>query len=328
MSARELRLLSVVAPMLNEEGLAAEFCTRAGAALADLPYEIVVVDDGSSDATPAILDRLADEDPRIRVLHLSRPFGHQMALTAGLDHARGDAVVMIDGDLQDPPELIPELVERWRDGADIVVAKRRAREGETRFKIATARWFYALMGRLAQVELEPNAGDFRLFDRQPLDALLQLRERSRFLRGMSSWVGFRRDIVEYNRAGRGAGESKYPVGRMLRFALDGITSFSNFPLQLAALAGFACALAALLGLPLTIVARYSGIYERGVPSLLFVVLLIGGIQLLALGLIGEYLGRIYDEVKQRPLYVVSRARNLDRDEGAAALAGLERHDEE
>ena len=205
MSARELRLLSVVAPMLNEEGLAAEFCTRAGAALADLPYEIVIVDDGSSDATPAILDRLADEDPRIRVLHLSRPFGNPMALTAGLDHARGDAVVMIDGDLQDPPELIPDLVERWRNGADIVVAKRRAREGETRFKIATARWFYALMGRLAQVELEPNAGDFRLFDRGPLDALLLMRERSRFLRGMSSWVGYRRDIVEYDRAARGAG---------------------------------------------------------------------------------------------------------------------------
>ena len=252
-----------------------------------------------------------------------------MALTAGLDHARGDAVVMIDGDLQDPPELIPELVERWRDGADIVVAKRRQREGETRFKLATARWFYALMGRLAQVELEPNAGDFRLFDRAPLDALLRLRERSRFLRGMSSWVGFRHDVVEYDRAARGSGETKYPIGRMLRFALDGITSFSNFPLQLAALAGFLCALVALLGLPLTVVARYSGIYERGVPSLLFIVLLIGGIQLLALGLIGEYLGRIYDEVKQRPLYVVARARNVDLDEGAAAaLAGVERRDEE
>ena len=329
MSARELRLLSVVAPMLNEEGLAAEFCARTTAALRGLPFEIVVVDDGSSDATAAILDEQAAADGRIRVLHLSRPFGHQMALTAGLDHARGDAVVMIDGDLQDPPELIPELVERWRTGADIVVAKRRRREGETRFKLATARWFYSLMGRLAQVELEPNAGDYRLFDRGPLDALLRMRERSRFLRGMSSWVGYRHDVVEYDRSARGAGESKYPIGRMLRFALDGVTSFSNFPLQLAALAGVICALVALLGLPLTIVARYSGIYERGVPSLLFVVLLIGGTQLLALGVIGEYLGRIYDEVKQRPLYVVSRARNLDRDEGAAAaLAGVERRDEE
>ena len=320
MAVRELRLLSVVAPMLNEEGLAAEFCARTTAALGDLPHEIVVVDDGSSDATAAILDGLADADERIRVLHLSRPFGHQMALTAGLDHARGDAVVMIDGDLQDPPELIPQLVARWRDGADVVVAKRRQREGETRFKLATARWFYALMGRLAQVELEPNAGDFRLFDRAPLDALLRLRERSRFLRGMSSWVGFRRDIVEYDRAARGAGKTKFPFGRMIRFALDGVTSFSNFPLQLAAVAGFACAAVALLLLPLTIVARYSGIYERGVPSLLFAVLLIGGIQLLALGMIGEYLGRIYDEVKQRPLYVVARSRNLEGEQGARATS--------
>jgi polyisoprenyl-phosphate glycosyltransferase len=243
-----------------------------------------------------------------------------MAITAGLDHATGYAVVMLDGDLQDPPELIPDLVERWRDGADVVVAKRRAREGETRMKLATARWFYALMGRLAQVELEPNAGDFRLFDRRPLDALLGMRERSRFLRGMSSWVGFRRDVVEYDRAAREAGRTKFPLGRMIRFALDGVTSFSNFPLQVAAVAGFACAAFALLLLPLTIVARYTGIYERGVPSLLFVVLLIGGIQLLALGMIGEYLGRIYDEVKQRPLYVVASARNLDREGGAAAVA--------
>jgi polyisoprenyl-phosphate glycosyltransferase len=327
MSARELRLLSVVAPMLDEEGLAAEFCSRAASSLEGLPYELVIVDDGSSDATPAILDGLAAADPRVRVLHLSRPFGHQMAITAGLDHARGDAVVMIDGDLQDPPELIPELVETWRGGADIVVAKRRARSGETRFKLATARWFYGIMGRLAQVDLEPNAGDFRLIDRAPLDALLLLRERSRFLRGMSSWVGFSRAVVEYDRDARNAGETKYPLGKMLRFALDGLTSFSNFPLQLAALAGFACAALALLGLPLTIVARYSGIYERGVPSLLFAVLLIGGIQLLALGMLGEYLGRIYDEVKQRPLYVVARSQNLDPEEGAsAALAGVERRD--
>jgi glycosyltransferase involved in cell wall biosynthesis len=329
MSARELRLLSVVAPMLDEEGLAAEFCSRVASSLGDLPYELVIVDDGSSDATPAILDRLAAADPRIRVLHLSRPFGHQMAITAGLDHARGDAVVMIDGDLQDPPELIPELIATWRGGADIVVAKRRVRSGETRFKLATARWFYGIMGRLAQVDLEPNAGDFRLIDRAPLDALLRLRERSRFLRGMSSWVGFSRAVVEYDRDARTAGATKYPLGKMLRFALDGLTSFSNFPLQLAALAGFACAALALLGLPLTIVARYSGIYERGVPSLLFAVLLIGGIQLLALGMLGEYMGRIYDEVKQRPLYVVARSQNLDPEEGAsAALAGVERRDPE
>jgi polyisoprenyl-phosphate glycosyltransferase len=317
---RELRLLSVVSPMLDEVGLVREFHQRVSAALEGVPFELIVVDDGSTDGTEEILDEIADADERVRVLHLSRPFGHQMAITAGLDHAVGDAVVMLDGDLQDPPELIPDLLERWRDGADIVIAKRRARAGETRLKLATARWFYALIGRLAQVELEPNAGDFRLFDRRPLDALLGMRERSRFLRGMSSWVGFRRDVVEYDRAARSAGKTKFPIGRMIRFALDGLTSFSNFPLQLSALAGFACAAFALLLLPLTIVARYTGIYERGVPSLLFVMLLIGGIQLIALGMIGEYLGRIYDEVKQRPLYVVARARNLERERGASALS--------
>ena len=187
-------------------------------------------------------------------------------------------------------------------------------------KLATARWFYALIGRLAQIDLEPNAGDFRLFDRAPLDALLRLRERSRFLRGMSSWVGFRREVVEYDRAARTAGTTKFPLGRMLRFALDGLTSFTNFPLQISALAGFACAAFALILLPLTIVARYTGIYERGVPSLMFAVLLIGGIQLIALGMIGEYLGRIYDEVKQRPLYVVARSSNVDREAGAGAVA--------
>ena len=322
---RDLRLLSVVAPMLDEEGLAAEFCTRVASALEGIPYELIIVDDGSTDGTAAILDDIAVHDERVRVLHLSRRFGHQMAITAGLDHAVGDAAVMIDGDLQDPPEVIVDLLERWRDGADVVVAKRRTREGETRLKLATARWFYSLMGRLAQIDLEPNAGDFRLFDRAPLDALLRMRERSRFLRGMSSWVGFRRDVVEYDRHARTAGRTKFPVGRMLRFAIDGLASFSNFPLQLAALAGFICAMVALLLLPLTIVARYTGIYERGVPSLLFAVLLIGGIQLLALGMIGEYLGRIYDEVKQRPLYVVARSQNVDREAGAGAVAeGAER----
>ena len=325
MSPRELRLLSVVAPMLDEEDVAREFYERTTAALDGLHFELIVVDDGSTDGTGALLDELAAADDRLRVLHLSRSFGHQMAITAGLDHATGDAVAMIDGDLQDPPELIPELLERWATGADIVVAKRRTRPGETRFKLATARGFYAVMGRLAQVDLEPNAGDFRLLDRAPLDALLRLRERSRFLRGLSSWVGFRSEIVEYDRDPRTTGATKFSPTRMLRFALDGITSFSNFPLQLATLFGFAMAGVALLGLPLTIVARYSGIYERGVPSLLFAVLLIGGIQLLTMGLIGEYLGRIYDEVKQRPLYIVARSANLDPGEGAgAALRGVQR----
>ena len=233
--AREPTLVSVVAPMHDEEATVAAFHERVTAALAAVHgLELVIVDDGSRDGTGAALTALAGADPRVKVVTLSRSFGHQAALTAGLEHASGEVVVMLDGDLQDPPELIPDLLERWRDGADIVVAKRRAREGETRMKLATARWFYAIIGRLAQVDLEPNAGDFRLFDRRPLDALLGMRERSRFLRGMSSWVGFRRDVVEYDRAAREAGRTKFPLGRMIRFALDGLTSFSNFPLQISA----------------------------------------------------------------------------------------------
>jgi dolichol-phosphate mannosyltransferase len=311
MEPRELRLLSVVAPMLDEEGSAGEFVRRALAALEGLPFELIVVDDGSTDRTPAILDELAALDPRIRVLHLSRPFGHQNAITAGLDLARGDATVMMDGDLQDPPEVIPALLEAWRAGADVVVARRRGRAGETRFKLVTARWFYKLMGRLAQVELEPDAGDFRLLDRRALDALLALRERSRFLRGMTGWVGFRQAVVDFDRDPRYAGETKFRLGKMLRFAMDGISSFSHFPLQIATLLGFLATMAAFLGLPLTVVARYVGIYERGVPSLLFVTLFIGGLQLMVLGLIGEYVGRIYDEVKGRPLYIVADATNVE-----------------
>jgi dolichol-phosphate mannosyltransferase len=306
-SPRELKLLSVVAPMLDEREVAREFHRRVGAALAGIPYELIIVDDGSTDGTSAILDELAAQDPRLRVVHLSRTFGHQPALTAGLDRARGDAAVMMDADLQDPPEVIPELLAAWQDGAEVVVARRRHRAGESRFKLLSARWFYSLMGRLAQVRLEPDAGDFRLLDRQALDALRSLRERSRFLRGMTAWVGFSQVAVEYDRDPRVSGETKFPLRRMVRFAVDGVASFSHFPLQLATIIGFLTTAVAFVGLPLTVVARYTGIYERGVPSVLFAVLFIGGIQLMTLGVIGEYVGRIYEEVKRRPLYVVRDA---------------------
>jgi polyisoprenyl-phosphate glycosyltransferase len=307
--ARRLRLLSVVAPMFNEEGTAEEFYARVVAALDGIPFELILVDDCSRDATPQILNRLADNDPRLRVLFLSRNFGHQAALSAGLDHARGDAVAMLDGDLQDPPELIRTMLDEWHDGYDVVYAKRTRRPGETKLKLATARWFYRLFARVTGVDLAGNAGDFRLLDRQALDALLSLHERNRFLRGMSVWIGYRQKAVSYERDVRFAGETKYTWRKMFKFGLDAISSFSWVPLQAATVLGFLFSIVAFLGLPLVVIARLAGNPAAGVTTVLCVVLLLGGIQLITVGLIGEYVGRIYDEVKRRPLYLVRDTRN-------------------
>ena len=308
-SPRTPTLLSVVAPVFNEEELVEEFVTRTRAAVADYDFELVLVNDGSSDRTPELLDRLAASDPRVRVIHLSRNFGHQAALTAGLEHATGDIVAMIDADLQDPPELILEMIERWREGADVVYAVRKQREGETAFKLATASWFYKLFDKLAQVDLEPNSGDFRLLDRRALDALLAMTERSRFLRGMTVWVGFTQTAVPYERDARHAGETKYTLRRMLRFSLDAIASFSHLPLQLATYVGLLSAGVAFIAIPVVIVLRIFDSYLPGFSSITIAILLLGGIQLIALGVIGEYVGRIYDEVKHRPLYIVREERN-------------------
>src|SRR4051794_10230219 len=307
----DMALVSVVAPMHDEAPTVARFHERVTAALEGEDWELVIVDDGSRDGTYAALAAIAAEDERVRVVRLSRSFGHQAALTAGLEHARGDAVVMLDGDLQDPPEVIPAMLGRWRDGAEVVYAVREQRAGETPFKLVTARWFYRLFRRLTDVDLVPDSGDFRLMDRRALDALLAMPERNRFLRGMTVWVGFTQTAVPFAREARSAGRTKYTLSRMLRFAFDAITSFSNRPLQFATLLGFACSLIAFLCIPLTIAARYADIYERGVPSTIVVVLLLGGIQLITVGIIGEYVGRIYDEVKHRPLYVVRDRVNAD-----------------
>jgi dolichol-phosphate mannosyltransferase len=316
--SRELRLLSVVAPMFDEEETVDAFYERTRAALGSLPFELVLVDDASRDGTPALLDRLAESDPRVRVLHLSRNFGHQAAITAGLEHAHGDVVVMIDGDLQDPPELIPTMLDRWRGGADVVYGVRESRAGETRFKLTSARWFYRLFGRVTGLELRENSGDFRLLDRRALDAILSMRERNRFLRGMTVWIGFTQTAVPYRRDARYAGATKYTLRRMLRFSLDAISSFSSLPLQAATLLGFVFSGVAFLGLPLVVVARIAGIYTAGVPTVLFVILLLGGIQLITVGIIGEYVGRIYEEVKARPLYIVREGRNVAVDAEAAS----------
>jgi polyisoprenyl-phosphate glycosyltransferase len=306
---RAPKLLSIVAPVFDEQELVEEFIARACAAAADYHFELVMVNDGSSDATPELLDRIASTDPRVRVIHLSRNFGHQAALTAGLEHAAGDVVAMIDADLQDPPELIPEMVAQWSQGADVVYAVRRQRDGESAFKLATASWFYRLFDKLAQVDLEPNSGDFRLLDRRALDALLAMTERSRFLRGMTVWVGFQQTAVPYERDARHAGETKYTVRRMLRFSLDAITSFSHLPLQLATYAGILSAGVAFIAIPVVIALRLFDSYLPGFGSITIAILLLGGIQLIALGMIGEYVGRIYDEVKHRPLYIVRDERN-------------------
>ncbi len=308
---RTPRLLSVVAPVFEEEALVEAFHERVCAALEGVPFELVLVDDGSADRTPALLAELAARDARVRVIELSRNFGHQTALTAGLDHARGDVVVMMDADLQDPPELIPQMLDHWRRGTDVVYAVRRRRDGETRFKLTTARWFYRLFSALGDVALEPDSGDFRLLDRAPLDALLSMRERNRFLRGMTVWVGYTQTAVPYEREPRAAGATKYTPARMLAFSLDAISSFSHRPLQIATLVGFLCAAVAFVAIFVVLGLRLAGSYLPGFSTITILVLLLGGIQLMAIGLIGEYVGRIYDEVKGRPLYVVRRRRNLD-----------------
>jgi dolichol-phosphate mannosyltransferase len=310
MRSREPELVSVVTPMLNEEGTARTFYERVGSALDGVPWELVVVDDGSTDRTREILAELAAADERVKVIELSRNFGHQTALTAGLDHARGDVVVMIDADLQDPPELIAEMLDRWRDGVEVVYAARTDREGETWFKTASAKWFYRLLSTISPVPMTRDVGDFRLLDRRALDALLCMRERNRYLRGMTVWIGFTQTAVPYKRDARYAGDTKFSLTRMLRFSLDAIASFSHVPLQIATLVGFAVAAFAFLMIPVAIVFRIAGQFVPGVTTTIIAVLLLGGIQLMAIGVIGEYVGRIYDEVKARPLYFVAQRRNL------------------
>ena len=309
-SDRKLQLLSVVAPVYDEQDTIREFHGRICAALSEIPFELVMVDDGSKDSSAEALASLAAEDPRVRVIFLSRNFGHQTALTAGLDHAVGNVVVMLDADLQDPPELIPTMLDSWRSGSDVVYAVRHHRDGESRFKLATANWFYRLFDWLASVHLNHNSGDFRLLDRTALDAVLSMRERNRFLRGMTVWVGFTQTAVPYDRDARFAGKTKFTLARMLRFSLDAISSFSYRPLQLASLFGFLISALALIAIPVVILLKIVGSYLPGFSTVQVTVLLLGGIQLISIGIIGEYVGRIYDEVKGRPLYLVRARTNF------------------
>ncbi len=299
-------VFSVVAPIYNEAETLPHFYARVVAVMErlDEPFELVLVNDGSHDDSIAVMRALHERDPRVRVVDFSRNFGHQVAISAGLDHARGEAVVIIDSDLQDPPEVILELAAKWRQGAEVVYAQRHTRSGETRFKLLTAAVFYRLIHRLTSVDIPRDTGDFRLLDRKVVDTLVAMKEHHRFMRGLSVWVGFRQEAVHYDRQERYAGETKYPLTKMVRFALDAITGFSYVPLQLATTLGFVLAALSLVGIVLAVVLRLLNVAIQGQTTTLIVVLLLGGIQLIFLGIIGEYLGRIYDEVRGRPLYVV------------------------
>ena len=303
-------VFSLVIPVWNEEKVLPVLYERMTQVMDGTgePWELIFVNDGSRDASLAIITDLNRRDPRIKVLNFSRNFGHQIAITAGSDYAEGDAVIIMDADLQDPPEVVLRLIEKWREGYDVAYAVRTKRAGETWFKLFTASLFYRLIRSIADVDIPLDAGDFRLMDRRVVLAMRQLRERNRFMRGLSSWVGFKQIAVEYERAARFAGETKYPLRKMLRLANNAITSFSHVPLQLATYTGFTLAALSLIGILVAIVARLSGISAfSGQATTLVSMLFLGGIQLIFLGIIGEYLGRIYDEVKNRPLYIIADA---------------------
>jgi glycosyltransferase involved in cell wall biosynthesis len=302
--------LSIVIPLYNEAGNVDELLRRVGSVvrtLSDPPfaYEIICVDDGSCDATREKLLAAAQFDSHLRVIALSRNFGHQIAATAGLDASRGDAVVLMDGDLQDPPELIAAFLEQYRAGYDVVYATRRRRNGESRFKVLTAAMFYRIVRRLTNVSIPVDTGDFRLMSRRVVDALRQTRERHRFIRGLVSWVGYNQIGVEYDRDSRFAGETKYPVSKMFRFAIDGITAFSEIPLRFASYLGFITSTFAFLYAVVILILKFLHYNEPGYTSTILTVLFLGGVQLIGIGILGEYVGRIYDEIKGRPLYLVA-----------------------
>ena len=299
---------SIVAPIYNELDNLDELVRRVSEVMDSTgePWELVLVDDGSTDGSTDKIWAFKKEHAFVQPVMFARNFGHQIAVTAGLDFAKGDAVIIIDADLQDPPEVMLDLIAKWKEGYQVVYAVRTEREGETWFKKTTASMFYRLIFKITDVNIPLDTGDFRLLDRKIVDVMGQMRERHRFLRGMASWVGFRQIGVPYKRAARYAGETKYPLKKMIRLALTAITSFSYFPLQLATYIGFICAGISILIIPVVIIMRAVSTQAfLGQASTLIAVLFLGGVQLISLGILGEYVGRIYDEAKGRPLYIVN-----------------------
>jgi dolichol-phosphate mannosyltransferase len=307
----------VVVPCYNEEeALPAthQTLTRVLQSLNAVDFELIYIDDGSSDRSLPILETIQSRDQRVRVISFTRNFGHQIAVTAGLEHAAGDAAVIIDADLQDPPEVIEEMLELWRGGAQVVYGVRRKREGETLFKIWTAKWFYRVISRFSNIKIPLDTGDFRLIDRKVVDAITAMPERDRFTRGMVSWVGFKQVPLAYTRQARHRGQTKYPFGKMVRFAADGLLSFSMTPLRLAIWMGFATAGLALIGIVYAFFIRLlTDSWVQGWAMLFIAMLFLGGVQLVFLGILGEYIGRIFGEVKQRPLYLVQKRLGFEGD---------------
>jgi glycosyltransferase involved in cell wall biosynthesis len=312
---------SFVIPVLNERETLPELYRRLAGVMAQLDgsSEIVLVDDGSTDGSFDVMKELHERDPRVKAVRLSRNFGHQVALTAGLDHALGSAVVIMDGDLQDPPEVVLELAKRWREGFDVVYAVRDDRDGESRVKLATAKWFYRVLGRMSEVPIPLDAGDFRLVDRRAVDAVSSMREHSRYLRGMFAWVGYDQTGVRYSRSARHAGRTKFPLRKMLAFAMDGIVSFSAVPLRLALALGFFVSALSIVAAALAVIFRVTGVYlVSGWASIVVGMSFLGGVQLTVLGVMGTYIASIHEEVKHRPLYLV---RDRVGGDGVAAAPG-------
>lgn len=307
-------VFSFVIPVLNEQETLPELARRLDPILDSLDgaSEIVLVDDGSSDGSFEIMRALSEADPRYVVVRLTRNFGHQMAISAGLEHASGDAVIIMDADLQDPPEVVSALVDKWREGFQVVYAVRDERTGESRTKLATARWFYRVLGRMSDVEIPRDAGDFRLVDRRVVDTVIAMPEHRRYLRGMFAWVGYDQVGVRYVREARHAGVTKFPMRKMLAFAADGIVSFSTVPLRMVMMLGFFVSFVSVLAAGFGVVAKIASFdVVPGWASIVVPMGVIGGVQLVVLGVIGEYIARIYDEVKQRPLYLVREVVRTD-----------------
>lgn len=314
---QERLILSIIIPCFNEARVIKETLVRIDRvcqSIPDMDTELICIDDGSVDETYSILESFAHSEPRLRVIRLSRNFGHQIAVSAGLDAAKGEAIVIIDADLQDPPELIPEMLDKWRQGFDVVYAQRTERPGESRFKKTSASLFYRVLQRLSDIPIPIDTGDFRLISRRVAQTLSDMPERDRFVRGMTSWVGFRQTALPYKRAARHAGETKYTLLKMMRLATDGIMSFSTKPLQISIALGLLCAGIATCGIAYALFMRlFTDIWVQGWTALMIAVLFLGGIQLITIGILGGYVGRIYLESKRRPLYVVSALVGFNRD---------------